>query len=190
MDFKNYEYYLARLYTEQSFRIRFFSDKQKVLAELRADDQIKHLLSKLKEEEVEFFAKGLINKRYGVVKSFFPLSVHYLGDDFRKKFNEYAANNPVRGLHLKHVNDAVKFSGICLNNASFPEAWMKDMLKYERFIAKNLIPESSFDLQFLKFPVHQITREDIGKVRIKKKRTCILFIRFKDRRKFITFSLG
>lgn len=188
MNCKSYEYYLARLYTDQSFRIRFFSEKEKVLAELSVDDQIKKLLSKLKEEEVEFFAKGLINKRYGVVKSFFPLSAHYLGENFRKKFQEYAANHSVKGLHLKHVNDAVKFSGIYLNNASFTEDWHKDLVKYEQFIAKTLKPECSFHLQFLKFPVHQIRIEDM--VKVKKKLSWILFIRFKGRRKFISFSLG
>lgn len=174
-----FEEMLARLYTEHDFRKRFFMNREGVCRELGLDCELALKLSGLQEEEVEFFARGLINKRFGVVKSILPLVSFILSKELKDLFTRYAQNTPVSGMQYKHYNDAVAFCGYLLRHLGKPDAqypWLRDLIRYEQLQAQSVNVSRRIWLRMFDYPVHRINKNMTGRS-VKKSKTFMLCFR-------------
>lgn len=109
MSLQEQQNFLARLYTDPHIRARFFADPGKVGVDHGlVEAEIANLLA-VASDEIAFFSKSLVWKRFREVVKLLPLTRQALGDDFRTQFFDFAPTfNPQSTK--KHYEDAVAFS--------------------------------------------------------------------------------
>jgi hypothetical protein len=102
---------LARLYTDDGLRARFFADPRSVGAELRLEESEAERLAATDRERIELFAETLRLKRFGEVRGLLPRSLAALGEDeLRARFLNFAREFVPEGVY-KHHADALAFAG-------------------------------------------------------------------------------
>ncbi|HYO62387.1 MAG TPA: hypothetical protein VER08_01905 [Pyrinomonadaceae bacterium] len=126
---------LARLYTDEGLRGRFFADPAAVGGELGLSAEEARRLAEVGSSRAEYFAASLVNKRLGEVSKLLPLTAGVLGQEFRRLFREFAAREPVPAGLKKHLRDAVTFAefverGRRLKSVAPP--WLAELLSYEK----------------------------------------------------------
>jgi len=180
MAIEQYEHILARLYTEQKFRSDFFNASNRSL--LNASEEIKKLLDNIKQDEVEFFALGLLNKRWGVIKGLLSIT-----NKFQKQLYEhfvaYAENTPLYGLHYKHYNDALNFSEYLLRTTNL-SPFLKDCIRFERLLIKSNLNSNLFLSCFLNYDFREINQTQSSEVLPRKKLALILMFRYSRKSKW------
>jgi hypothetical protein len=124
---------MARLYTDEPLRERFFDDPAAVGREFALSaDEIRHL-AHLSERQVGLFADALRGKRLHGVAKLLPLTCEALGDRFHDLFQRYAGTYVPRGVH-KHRDEALAFASYLERLARtepLEPASTLDQLRYE-----------------------------------------------------------
>jgi hypothetical protein len=101
---------LARLYTDDALRERFFADPESVGPALGLDGGESTRLASTDRARIELFADTLRVKRYGEVSRLLPRTFAAAGEDeFRGLFFEFARAFVPEGVH-KHNADALAFA--------------------------------------------------------------------------------
>lgn len=122
--------FMARLFTDESLRHKFWENPEKTAQEfsLNSNDikQIKNLLS----SEINFFADSLFYKRLHEVEKLLPLTKKSLQKEFQNYFREFAGKFQPKTVK-KHLEDAVEFAEF-LSGKSFDKNWIKDLAIYEQ----------------------------------------------------------
>lgn len=108
MSLKQQQDLLARLYTDASFRARFFAGPALAAAELGIDADEANAIAAASREELDFFSESLFQKRLREVGNLLPLTKRELGDAFRDHFRVFAGDFVPRSVR-KHVEDAVAY---------------------------------------------------------------------------------
>jgi hypothetical protein len=101
---------LARLYTDDALRERFFADPESVGPTLGLDGDESARLASSDRARIDLFADTLRTKRHGEVSRLLPRTVVAAGEDtFRDLFFEFARTFVPGGVH-KHNADAMAFA--------------------------------------------------------------------------------
>jgi hypothetical protein len=101
---------LARLYTDDRFRERFYAGPEAAAALGLGEDELRELLV-VDRAQVERFAESLKRKRLGEVRGLLPsLRDAMDGRAFADMFFEFARAFVPEGVH-KHHADAIRFAG-------------------------------------------------------------------------------
>lgn len=165
--------FIAQLFIDETLRLSFADAPQQVGAENGlSDDEISEINLTL-NDDFEFFAKSLINKRLLDVKKLLPLSLQTLSvGEFNRRFHEFAKSH----MPAKPFNDAVRFARF-LTDAQTYQSWQMEMIKLER--ARLLFNNGKQNLFFKVFG-YELTssgQTDGPAAEPRKKRTLFLWIR-------------
>jgi len=151
MPLRETQNFLARLYTENTFRQNFLSEPEKIGQENNLDKaEIAEILS-IFPEELNSFAESLFYKRLREVEKFLPLTKNVLGGNFEKHFRIFADSFQPSTIK-KHLEDAVIFcsylqkdkntSGNEKNTAKFEQA----KLEFYRFEKRLVVKILDYDI--------------------------------------------
>jgi hypothetical protein len=152
---------LARLYTEDELRERFFADPAAVGKTLGLDIEETRRVAELSAGEVRGFARSLRRKRLGEVAKLLPMTRRALGALFDRLFFRYAgtADRSVpRGIR-KHREDAAAFASFLAAEASaggVPPAWAADLARYEAAGLKASEPGRTCLVCWYRYPVARL----------------------------------
>jgi hypothetical protein len=101
---------LARLYTDDALRERFFADPESVGSTLGLDGDESARLASSDRARIDLFADTLRTKRYGEVSRLLPRTLAAAGEgEFRSLFFEFAKTFIPEGVH-KHNADALAYA--------------------------------------------------------------------------------
>ena len=118
---------LARLYTDEELRQRFFDDPAKVGVELQLSDRESAELQAM--EDLPYFAQTLVKKRALVASHLLRRTARCLGSQFGALFQRYAPSYRPRGVR-KHQGDAIQFASWLSENCQDP-VWVREVARYE-----------------------------------------------------------
>lgn len=104
---------LARLYTDPELRGRFMRDPETAGGEFGVAPEISAQLASAAGDELEFFSESLFWKRFNEVVKLLPESRAAVGEDFERRFREFAAGFVPDSIK-KHLDDAYEFTGYLL----------------------------------------------------------------------------
>jgi hypothetical protein len=99
---------LAQLYTDSTFRARFFDDPDGACREMALTEAERQPLTALDRPQVERFARSLQQKRLGLARELLPGTARVMGDRFAKRFFQYCDAQPSA---LDRVEEAKAFAG-------------------------------------------------------------------------------
>jgi hypothetical protein len=141
------QHILSRLYTEELLRKTFFTDRNLFYEQHKINSsETIQFLNELKQEQVDFFAKGLLSKRFHAVVKLMPASSFILGDKFHILFRAYAALFNPAGTHKHHV-DALAFCDF-LNNemqpSGYPKEFVAAMIRFEKKQMENFVSQKKW----------------------------------------------
>jgi hypothetical protein len=191
MDLNLYQKTLARIYTDAAFRNKFFEDRVAFVSALGIDEISSQHLRSLNREEVELFSTGLINKRFGNVKSLLLLSFKFSEGTFSQLFYSYAMNYLPEGGHQKYANDAIQFSQYFLKNTdknSIP--WTADLIRFEVMMIRSFNASNRILCSFFNYPVYNLTKDSPPDIKLKKKKSMMILFRFNSKSKLRRFLMG
>lgn len=121
---------LARLYTDSTFRERFFTAPDVVGPELGITAGEAEQLAASRASIVRF-ARSLQIKRLGEAGRFLPATRRHLGSRYGPLFLEYAAAPPPTGSR-KPQEDALRFARFLGDRPeALPEPWLADLARFE-----------------------------------------------------------
>jgi hypothetical protein len=101
---------LARLYTDDALRERFFADPAREAATLGLSGDEAARLAASDRGRIDLFADTLRVKRFGEVSRLLPRTLAAAGEErFRQLFFEFATTFVPEGVH-KHTADALAFA--------------------------------------------------------------------------------
>ncbi len=94
---------------DESFRKSFFADRALFyrVNKITTAETIQ-FLDALKQEQVDFFAHGLLSKRFHAISKLLPATAYVLGEEFHKLFHVFARQFTPGGTHIHHA-DALAF---------------------------------------------------------------------------------
>lgn len=122
--------FLARLYTDENFRLKFLSAPEKFGKENNLSEKEIKEIAGIIPDELNFFADSLFWKRLREVEKFLPETKKELGENFTKLFREFSSNfNP--HTVKKHLEDAFHFCKFLLKDSKTSEQ-IKLTVKFER----------------------------------------------------------
>lgn len=156
---------LARLYTDQSFRVLLRNDERAFAAGARlTPGEVAQLHTVA--GEIEEFARSLIAKRLGEVRKRLPLSSGMVpAKDFSSVFQRYAETDSANGCSKTgtdiHREDAIRFVAFVERSGlQWPSApaWVTDLLRYESAWLQMVDPGRKFLLCRFHFPMKRLTR--------------------------------
>jgi len=169
---KDSQYYLSRFYTEADYRELFFSDREKFyFIEGISDEKLKMFLDQLKEEQIIFFAKGLLSKRLHAVKNLMPTSAQLLKGTLETEFNSFSNNFSPTGIHKHHI-DALAFVDFLLRLSAFKDPLLRSVLIFERDTIDNFLYPKKWKLKKYYFDPFLMKNQNLD---IRKKVTLILW---------------
>jgi hypothetical protein len=151
---------LARIYTDNALRERFFADPQTVGLELGLRSDEAEQLARISAQKAAHFAASLLNKRIHEVAKLLPLSSRLLGQQFRKLFRDYAATHLPVGAK-KHLEDAIGFAAFAERSPLIEHStplWASELLAYEREFLRAGEPKPYLRWRRFRYPVHDIAR--------------------------------
>ena len=129
---------LARLYTDSSFRTRFFDDPS-ALSTLRLTETERQSLAGINRAQVERFARSLFGKRHGQVRELLPGAAAALGTRFRSFFSEHCLKSPSAPDRL---DDARGFIQSVMDRRIQEPAYLPDLLRLETLRLDILYPKA------------------------------------------------
>ncbi len=101
---------LARLYTDDRLRARFFAEPERVAVEIGLAPEDAERLLAVDRSRIELFAESLRIKRFGEVRRLVPRTLAAIGEEaLRERFFEFARDFTPEGVH-KHHADALAFA--------------------------------------------------------------------------------
>lgn len=110
MSLETVERTLARLYTDDGFRERFFADPRAAGDEAGLSEEEVARIVALDRSRVEMFADSLRRKRFGEVRALLPHLVSAAGEtEVGRLFEEFARSFVPEGVR-KHHADALAFA--------------------------------------------------------------------------------
>ncbi len=163
---KNSQYFLSRLYTEAAYRQKFFVERNVFYeAENITDKDLIDFLDQLKEEQINFFAKSLLSKRWHAVKNMIPLSIQLSEEDFENRFIKFSDTFLPKGIHKHHL-DALAFIEYALRlKIVTNDSLLRSALKFEKDTINNFLYQKKicltkycFDPFSIKNQPHKIKR--------------------------------
>ncbi|MFN3648410.1 MAG: hypothetical protein ACK47B_02415 [Armatimonadota bacterium] len=147
---------LARLYTDEALRERFFAAPQEVARELGLDPDDSARLAALAEQEVRDFAAALLRKRLGHVTALLPATAAALGAELEPRFRRHAQRRVPSGAQ-KHREDAIAFAeGLAAEPAL---AWVQDLARCEAARLRGEDPRTRLILRLFRYPVATLARQ-------------------------------
>jgi hypothetical protein len=152
---------LARLYTDDDLRTRFFADPDGIGTQYGCGPDDIRALARLPQAQVTFFAQSLRAKRLGEVRKLLPLTCHILGPRTSPLFQRYADTPLPAGLR-KHRGDALAFAAFLLRvlpgEADSQPQWLLDLLRYEAGWLKTDDPECCRHAVWLQYAILPLVR--------------------------------
>ena len=151
---------MTKLYTDASFRDRFFADPQAVGRALELSSDEEQQLAQLAAPQVNFFANSLRRKRLNEVCKLLPLTHRVLGEGFVKLFWRYAVTYVPKGIK-KHQEDAFAFCAfvrhVVLGEGIEPP-WVVDLVRYEVARLKATNPTCRWMVGWFRYPMGMLVR--------------------------------
>ncbi len=167
MELSRQQQILARLYTDHSFRERFFSDPFSTGAELGLSRVELDRLADLSGAQVEFFASSLVRKRMNEVRKMLPLSSRVLGRTFERLFRLYAETRTLEA-HKSHQRDALNFTIYLQKGVAeyVRPSWAIDVARYEAAFIEVIGLGRRWAVRWFRYPIRnliqsQITRDGV-----------------------------
>ena len=153
MPLSEFQYYLNRLYTEEKFRRRFFGNKDSFYKSesFKYTETIEHLEA-LKQEQIEFFAAGLLAKRKHALKDLIPCTIFFLNSEHNIHFQEFSREFLPSGIH-KHHQDALEYCYFIQNKLK-PKKQFRSILNFEIECLNNFLNPRAF--KFRLFRIHPL----------------------------------
>lgn len=145
---------LARLYTDSSLRARLRANPRNLGEEVELD--MDSWLRELSHEEIAYFARSLVRKRFNAVRELLPLSFAAFGARFGEMFRHHAEAYAPTGIH-KHWDDAIRFAGFLETGLSPADDWLRAILRYESMNLAMLHSSSRVRVGWFAYPVHRLT---------------------------------
>ncbi len=143
---KDSQYFLSRLYTEEVYRRNFFSNRQAFYnSENIQDKELTFFLEQLKEEQINFFAKGLLSKRWHTIKNLMPVSTELM-KNLEAEFNKFSNDFLPTGVHKHHI-DALAFIRYLLKLSMFKDPLIRSVLNFEADIINNFLRPKTWRLK-------------------------------------------
>ncbi|HEY9839397.1 MAG: hypothetical protein ACAI44_30495 [Candidatus Sericytochromatia bacterium] len=158
---------LARLYTDESFRERFWTTdanaelnpeyKAELGRELGLSPAELGQLARLSRERLQYFADSLQQKRYHAVCKLLPHSHRLMPERFRALFQAYAPTYLPSGSQ-KHQYDAVQFAAYAAAHPSPDRAqdeapWQRELLRYEALLLQAQLQAPGLLYACFRYPV-------------------------------------
>ena len=122
--------FLARIFTDENIRRRFWQDPEKVGQE---NDLVADEIAELKQivrVELDFFADSLVHKRLHEVEKLLPLTRNALETNFSRLFSEFSQTFQPQGVK-KHLEDAIEFCRFVRRNEDLSEL-ARETAKFEQ----------------------------------------------------------
>jgi hypothetical protein len=177
---------LTRLYTDAAFRKDFFADRRRCCEENNlAYPGLVVLLDELNQDQVEYFAQGLLLKRMSAVKKIIPHTTCRLGNNFDRLFLEHGRKFVPGGIHLHH-EDAVGFLDHLRSEPELQDEKLEDIIRYERALAWNFLHPKKWRFASFAFDIHKLFQSRTAHEPLVRRRT---FILWKEMRVFLKLSL-
>jgi hypothetical protein len=169
--------FLVLLYTDYQLRAAFFSEPEKTAARYGLDPKTALDLAQKQQKEIEFFARSLISKRYGIIKSAIPTAERIFGKQLYELFEQYAQVHRTSGSR-KYREEAWLFLYFLLKQKNLLPHQI-DWLDYEAQWKRIFIDESETLFLFKKYqyPVNQPYTD----IEPKNKRHFFIFFRWKEK---------
>jgi len=144
---------LARLFTDEGLRDRFFADPIAVGRSLGLDQAEAVGLSALSARHVEDFAATLRHKRVDDARKVLPLTARSLGGDFGRHLLAAIEGPTPPG---RHVDDARALVARLAQTAGIAPVWMADLARYEFAFREAMAMRRGIALRRFRFPVDRI----------------------------------
>ena len=150
---------LARLFTDEDFRVRFFADPIGVGKSLGLDESESKRLASLDQTRVDAFAASLYRKRAGDVAKSLPLTRRALGTSYLNLFQRFVNESAAVGRE----DESASFADyVCRNVGSEPSfaSWLGDLARYEvtyRLVSAR--PSQLLVIKVFRYPVARIASE-------------------------------
>ncbi len=108
MSLQEQQNFLARIFTDESLRLNFLAEPEKIGGANGLREEDIAWLREIIPDELNFFANSLFHKRLHQVEKLLPLSKKALGKDFATQFQKFSQTfQPI--TVKKHVEDAIEF---------------------------------------------------------------------------------
>jgi hypothetical protein len=95
MNLENYQYLLAKIYTDADFREKFFAEPVKIGAVFQLEPALAQELAQKHQEAIDFFSDTLLRKRLQAVRNLLPQTVQILANQLNALFQSFAQNRPL-----------------------------------------------------------------------------------------------
>lgn len=154
---------LVQLYTCKDMRNEFSADKKRFNERHNLQSCVCSALEKVNVEELEYFSRSLLRKRFVAAADYYPATHYLLGKESETLFNRFAENLPPAGIN-KHLNDAILFLKFLSEKGRFEKAVIQ-MAQYEsKLLQENSglqIMKADFDLPAIRAAICKKTTPDI-----------------------------
>jgi hypothetical protein len=148
---------LARLYTDENLRERFFSEPEKTGAENNLTATEIEGIKSILPAEIRFFADSLFYKRLREVEKLLPLTRQVLSSDFETHFRRFASEFLPDSIK-KHLDDAIKFCAF-LRLQNLEPLCLVDLIRFEQAKLKFIGYQKQFVGRRFQFDVREILEE-------------------------------
>ena len=151
---------LARLYTDEELRARFFVDPLKVGRELGLSAEEARHMARLPSSQVKMFADSLLNKRLLGVGKLMPLTRRVLSERFDTHFRRFAATHEYDG-HTQYLGDALEFAKYLeenLREERLGPGWTLDLLRFEKARLKAADPSCRWVARYFRHDISRLVR--------------------------------
>lgn len=146
--------FLAKLYTDESFRQKFITEPKNFGKKYNLNQlEIADILVIL-PDEINAFADSLFYKRLREVGKFLPLTKRELQKDFETMFRGFAKTFSPNSVK-KHLEDAIKFAEF-LQIQNIKPFWIKDLIKLEKAKLEFGGLQRKFIFEVFNFDIRQI----------------------------------
>lgn len=175
---------LARLYTDRTWRERFFTNPQAVSKEFDFNEQ----LTQISAQQVNLFASSLQRKRLGQIRVLLPLTQQILGQKFSQLFGRYAPSYQPQGIK-KHHHDALHFCEFIAKIAAsetIEPVWAVDIVRYEQAWLQTTEPNFHFTYCYFNYAIEPLItslQQQVTAPTVKLKPTVAIWLRLSQSRK-------
>jgi hypothetical protein len=129
MSLKDFQNFLAKLYTSEEMRQRFIDRPFECGRENNLTDAQTREIIAIFAAEIEAFAESLVQKRLRETERFLPLTKKMLGAEFGNLFRVFIRDFTPQTVQ-KHLEDAFEFAKFLERKKIKPD-WIGDVVKLE-----------------------------------------------------------
>lgn len=131
MTLQDQQNFMARLFTDEALREAFFDDPEKASAHNRLSAEDISMIKGIVKDDLDFFAKSLVNKRIQEAGKLLPFTLQALGKrNFADSFKKFAPGYNTHSIK-KHLDDSIEFCGFLMER-ELSQRWLSDAIKFDQ----------------------------------------------------------